>query len=105
MRPRRRSRRRSPDSHIRIRRQSPKFTTSVIAPIVQKLTRFATAPSTNASANAPAGDDDGKVRDVRRIQGHLIIAWPSFNLPAAREREPIAPTFVFALLALEGEVG
>src|SRR5579862_3666225 len=38
--------------HIRIRCQSPKLTISVIAPIVQKRTRCATAPSTNASVKA-----------------------------------------------------
>src|SRR5439155_13751023 len=36
----------------RTRPQSPKLTMSVIAPIVQKLTRLATAPKTNASAKA-----------------------------------------------------
>ena len=40
-------------THIRIRRQSPKFATSVIAPIVQKLTRWPTAPKTTASTKAP----------------------------------------------------
>ena len=38
-------------THIRMRRQSSKFTISVTAPIVQKFTRLATAPNTKASAN------------------------------------------------------
>ena len=36
----------------RSRRVSPKFTKSLIAPIVQKFTRFATAPKITASRNA-----------------------------------------------------
>src|SRR4051812_15176611 len=39
-------------THMRMRRQSAMFRMSVIAPIVQKLTRLATAPKTNASAKA-----------------------------------------------------
>ena len=44
-------------THIRIRRQSPKLAASEIAPIVQKLTRCATAPKTTASRKAQAGDE------------------------------------------------
>src|SRR5262252_59014 len=40
------------NSHIRSRLESPKFTKSLIAPIVQKFTRFATAPKIAASTNA-----------------------------------------------------
>ena len=47
-------------SHIRRRRASPKFTTSLIAPIVQKLTRVATAPNTVASRNARPVTSAGK---------------------------------------------
>src|SRR5581483_4638670 len=39
-------------SHMRMRRQSPKVTRSVMAPIVQKLTRCATAPKTTATRKA-----------------------------------------------------
>ena len=50
-------------THIRIRRQSPKFAMSAIAPIVQKFARWPTAPNTAPSAKAPpvttAGRDSG----------------------------------------------
>src|SRR4029078_6662845 len=39
-------------SHIRSRRESPKLTQSLIAPIVQKFTRVATAPKIAARTNA-----------------------------------------------------
>ena len=40
-------------SHMRMRFQSPMLTMSDTAPMVQKLVLLATAPNTNASANAP----------------------------------------------------
>ena len=45
---------------MRRRRVSPKFTTSLIAPIVQKLTRVATAPNTAASTNASPVTSPGR---------------------------------------------
>ena len=48
-------------THIRMRCQLPKFTMSAIAPIVQKLTRLATAPNTNASANASEATSSGSL--------------------------------------------
>jgi uncharacterized membrane protein YedE/YeeE len=61
-------------SHIRIRRQSPKFTMSVIEPIVQKLTRCATAPNTNASANASVLTSGARWAEFcMRVQSEPVI--------------------------------
>src|SRR4030095_9292919 len=47
-------------THIRMRLQSPKVAMSTTAPIVQKLTRLATAPKTKASAKARPATSDCK---------------------------------------------
>ena len=59
-------------SHIRIRRQSPNVTMSVIEPIVQKLTRYATAPKTNARANARPVTSAGSGRAALGMRNYLM---------------------------------
>ncbi len=65
-------------THIRMRRQSPKFTMSVTAPIVQKFTRLATAPKTNASTNARLATTMGSLAAAVAIHiGKLSHAGPA----------------------------
>jgi hypothetical protein len=64
-------------SHIRIRRHSPKFTTSVIAPIVQKLQRCAAAPNTKASAKASQATSVGRDEGVSMAANYRMACGAS----------------------------
>src|SRR6476661_4880358 len=76
-------------SHMRIRRQSPMCTMSVIAPIVQKLTRLATAPKTKARAKASQATSAGRWLEsgmaaiIARTFAAVIQSTPALN-PVAR---------------------
>ena len=75
-------------AHIRIRRQSPKFATSAIAPIVQKLTRWPTAPKTIAEQEGAAGDDG---RQGIRSGHPEIMARDPKPIRIGRADDPVTP--------------
>src|SRR5262245_1067712 len=72
---------------MRMRLQSPMLTTSETAPMVQKCVLLATAPKTNARANAPHTTVEARVAgSFKRRPALLLLREPLLGLLGGRAR-------------------
>src|SRR6185503_9391924 len=83
-------------SHMRMRLRLPMFTQSDTAPMVQNSVLFATAPNTNASANAPSATYGASCAGLSLTE--LLL--PCLFLHLAQLLHPLRPVVRAGLVAL-----